>query len=102
MQALFFVVLRAYDEDSAGECQPYPAAVRPGQPPRTVPPVMPKDEDILGLQDSAVGGDAFCGPVPATATACTGSAVAGLADLHLGPPIARQTYHAMCAAHCIL
>ena len=96
-------MLGAHDEDSAGPQQPYPAAVKPGQPPRTVPPVMPQDEDILVLQDSAVGRGAFCVPVPATATACTGSPVEGfsLADLHLGPPIARQTYHATCAACCI-
>ncbi|KAK9841467.1 hypothetical protein WJX74_006385 [Apatococcus lobatus] len=96
-EALVFAMLSAHDEDSAGPQQPYPAAVQPGQPPHTVPPTMPKDEDMLGLQDSAVGRGAFCVPVPATASACAGSPVDGfsLADLHLGPPIARQIYHAI-------
>lgn len=106
-QALFFAVLGAHDEDSTGQRQPYPAAEQPGQPPRTVPPMMPKDDDMLGLQDSAVVRGAFCVPAIATATAtataaaCAGSPVAdlSLADLQLGPSIARQTYHAMCAAH---
>ena len=63
------------------------------------------DKDRAGLQDSTVGRPAFCisttATATATATACADSAVLdlSLADLHLGPPIARQTYHAMCAAH---
>ena len=79
-------MLSAHDEDLAGPWQPYPAAVQLGQLPCTVPPVMPKDEDIVGLQDSVVGRGASCLPVHATDTASTGSPVAGfsLADLHLG------------------
>ena len=105
-QALFFVVLAAHDEDLASPWQPYPAAVQPGQLPCTEPRVVPKDKEIPGLQDSAVGRGAFSVPAFATAVACIDSLVAGLslADLHLSSPIARQTYHAICAvhlAHCI-
>lgn len=96
VQGMFFGALSAHDEDRLGRNVPYPAAGALGQLPCAAT-TAPPDDDTKILH----GAHAVDQPAEGTSTAAAAGPMpqgdCSLADLCIGPCLARQTYLARSA-----